>query len=113
MNSKEQIRLILGAGREAERPIFGKIAHWQSEAVRLQADLDRQQMRGVSTRATGVAAAVLIEVVIEEREAFRRSLNEPGPHADVDEVERACAEAIDALRTIEANADATRGQLLR
>lgn len=113
MNSKEQIRLILKAGRDSERGIVSKIPHWQSETERLQTDLIRQQMRGLSTRATGAAAGVLIEVVKEERQAFRQSLTEPGPHADVDIVEAACEEVLGTLKGIEANADATREQHLR
>ena len=74
---REPIKLILTAGREAERPIIHKIPHWQSEAERLAADLMRQQMHGLSTRATSAAASVLIDVVNEEREAFRQSLIEP------------------------------------
>jgi hypothetical protein len=113
MNSKEQIRVILQAGREAERPIVSKIQHWQSETERLQADLTRQQMRGLSTRATGAAAAVLIEVIKEEREAFRQSLKEPGPQPVPEEIEQACEAALAALQSIETSADATREQLLR
>lgn len=113
MNSKEQIRVILQAGREAERPIFSKIQHWQSETERLQADLSRQQMRGLSTRATGAAASVLIEVIKEEREAFRQSLGEPGPHVAADDVEQACESVLATLLSIETGADATREQLLR
>ncbi|RYE84929.1 MAG: hypothetical protein EOP19_10495 [Hyphomicrobiales bacterium] len=72
-------------------------------------------MRGVSTRATGAAAAVLIEVVSEEREAFRRWLTEPGTPQDVnvDELERACDAVLTALKAVEVDADATREQLLR
>jgi hypothetical protein len=113
MDSREQIRVILRSGRESERPIVSKIPHWRNETERLQADLQRQQMRGLSTRATGAAAAVLMEVIKEEREAFRQSLTEPGPHADVDDVERACDEVLAALGAIETGADATREQLLR
>ena len=113
MNSKQQIRMILSAGREAERPIVSKIQHWQSEAERLLADLNRQQMRGLSTRATGAAASVLIEVIKEEREAFRQSLKEPGPHEVVEDVEEACENVLATLLSIETGADATREQLLR
>lgn len=115
MDSREQIRLILKSGRDSERPILSKIAGWQSEAERLLADLQRQQMRGLSTRATRAAAAVLIEVVKEEREAFRRSLTEPGPPTElnVDAIEQACQEVLVALQVIEADADSTRDQLLR
>jgi hypothetical protein len=113
MNSKEQIRVILQAGREAERPIVSKIQHWQSETERLQADLSRQQMRGLSTRATGAAAGVLIEVIREEREAFRQSLREPGSHAVPEEIEHACEAVLATLKSIETSADATREQLLR
>jgi hypothetical protein len=113
MNSKEQIRFILNGGRDAERPIVTKILQWKSEAERLQADLQRQQMQGLSTRATGAAASVLMEVIREEREAFRQSLTEPGNQLPVVDVEQECEQVLLALRTIEANADATREQLLR
>jgi hypothetical protein len=110
---RERIRLILTAGREAERPIIDKIPHWQSEAERLQADLMRQQMHGLSTRATSAAASVLIDVVNEEREAFRQSLIEPDPPQGIDEVEGACDEVLSALRGIEADADPTRERMLK
>jgi hypothetical protein len=113
MNSKEQIRLILSASQDAEKQIVSKIANWKHEAERLQADLERQQMRGSSTRATGAAAAVLIEVVKEERQAFRKSLTEPGPHGDADLVEKACEDVLGVLKAIEALADSTREQTLR
>jgi hypothetical protein len=113
MNSKEQIRVILQAGREAERPIVNKIAHWQSETERLQADLTHRQTRGLSTRATGAAASVLIEVIREEREAFRQSLAEPRQQAIPEDVEQACEAVLAALQTIETSADSTREQLLR
>lgn len=114
MHSKEQIRLILRQ-RENERSIARKIPYWQGEAERLLADLQRQQMRGASTRATGAAAAVLIDVVQEEREAFRRWLTEPGAPTDLDvgEIEEACEAVLTSLRGIEINADATREQRLR
>jgi len=114
MDTREQIRLILKQGRDGEA-IVSKIPHWQSEAERLLADLKRQQMRGVSTRATGAAAAVLIDVVQEERDAFRRWLTAPGtsPDFDIDGVERACEAVLTSLKVIEMDADATREQLLR
>lgn len=65
MTSKEQIRLILNGGRDSDRQILVRIPFWQSEADRLRADLARQKAQGQSTRATGAAAAVLIEVVEE------------------------------------------------
>lgn len=115
MKAREQIRLILKQGRDGEKSIASQIPDWRSEAERLLADLQRQQMRGVSTRATGAAAAVLIEVVKEEREAFRRWLTEPGtpPDIKVDEIEQACEAVLTELRAIAASADPTREQLLR
>ena len=110
---REPIKLILNAGREAARPIIDKIPHWQSEAVRLQADLMRQQMHGLSTRATSAAASVLIDVVNEEREAFRQSLIEPDPPRGIEEVEGVCDEILASLRDIKSDADPTREQLLK
>ncbi len=115
MATREQIRLILKQGREDEKSIASKIPHWQSEAERLLADLQRQQMRGASTRATKAAAAVLIDVVKEERSAFRRWLAEPGAPTDVNtvEIELACDAVLSSLTLIETDADATRDQRLR
>ena len=114
MGTREQIRLILKQGRDG-KAIASKIPQWQSEAERLLVDLQRQKMRGVSTRATGAAAAVLIDVVQEEREAFRRWLTEPGtsPELDIGEIEQACEAVLTSLKVIEMDADATREQLLR
>jgi hypothetical protein len=115
MDSREQIRLILKQGRDGEKSIASQIPHWRSEAERLLADLQRQQMRGASTRATGAAAAVLIDVVKEEREAFRRWLTEPGtpPDVNVEEIEQACEAVLGSLKVIETDADATRERLIR
>jgi hypothetical protein len=115
MKAREHIRLILKQGRDGEKSIASQIPHWQGEAERLLADLQRQQMRGGSTRATGAAAAVLIEVVKEEREAFRHWLTEPGTPTDVktDEIEQACEAVLSSLLVIVTDADSTREQLLR
>jgi len=114
MDTREQIRLILKQGREGES-IASKIPQWEGEAERLLTDLKRQQMRGVSTRATGAAAAVLIDVVEEEREAFRRWLGEPGTSTELDisGIEQACEAVLMSLKVIEMDADSTREQLLR
>lgn len=113
MTSKEQIRLILRGGRGSDQQIFGRIPFWQSEADRLRADLMRQKAQGQSTRATGAAAAVLIEVVEEERHAFRQALDGPGPHPNPVEVESLCDLVIATLRGITADADPLQGERLQ
>jgi hypothetical protein len=113
MTSKEQIRLILNGGRDSDRQILVRIPFWLSEADRLRSDLARQKAQGQSTRATSAAAAVLIEVVEEERKAFREALARPGLHPDPDTVESACDSIILELKSIEADANPLIGEMLR